>query len=211
MTGLVISGFGLSAFLFSSIAHLFFPGNTSDFLLLLSLGTSVPPLIGQFFIRIVPPPSRPGHVDPLTSSQAPEAFAPIVGPNAYDRLDDHPAEEDESEFVAASMRIPSSPNMRKPLLERLSQSPEQPKTSHSQSPTETYHQHPLSSSMEGADFDDTGEVEELREQSQTEGLLSGTSRRSSMVIQHPDVHGMELLKSGEFWLIFTILALRMWF
>jgi len=31
-TGVVLAGFGLSAFLFSTISHTFFPGNTGDFL-----------------------------------------------------------------------------------------------------------------------------------------------------------------------------------
>ena len=39
VVGLVISGFGLSAFLFSTIAHVIFPGDTSEFLLVLAVGT----------------------------------------------------------------------------------------------------------------------------------------------------------------------------
>ncbi|KAI5988455.1 major facilitator superfamily domain-containing protein [Pisolithus marmoratus] len=63
-TGLVLSGFGLSAFLFSTIAHVFFPGNTSTFLLLLALATSMPILLALFIVRPVPlPPTRPGPRD----------------------------------------------------------------------------------------------------------------------------------------------------
>ncbi|GLB33202.1 putative MFS general substrate transporter [Lyophyllum shimeji] len=59
-TGIVISGFGLSAFLFSTISRVEFAGNTSSFLLLLSLGTSIPMIIGYFFIRPIPlPPTDP--------------------------------------------------------------------------------------------------------------------------------------------------------
>ena len=54
--GLVISGFGLSAFLFSSIAHVIFPGNTSDFLLVLAIGTSLPMILGFFVVRPIPLP-----------------------------------------------------------------------------------------------------------------------------------------------------------
>ncbi|KAG6897161.1 hypothetical protein C0992_003667 [Termitomyces sp. T32_za158] len=57
-TGLVISGFGLSAFLFSTVSRIHFPGNTSSFLGLLALGTSVPMIFGFVFVRPVPlPPS----------------------------------------------------------------------------------------------------------------------------------------------------------
>ncbi|KAJ3571673.1 hypothetical protein NP233_g3602 [Leucocoprinus birnbaumii] len=54
-TGIVISGYGLSAFVFSAIAHMLFAaGNTSAFLLLLAIGTSVPMLVGTFLVRIIP-------------------------------------------------------------------------------------------------------------------------------------------------------------
>ncbi|KAH9936843.1 MFS general substrate transporter [Epithele typhae] len=54
--GIVISGFGLSAFLFSTIAHTLFPGNTSEFLLVLAVGTALPMILGFFFVRPIPPP-----------------------------------------------------------------------------------------------------------------------------------------------------------
>lgn len=53
-TGIVISGFGLSAFLFSTVAHVIYPGNTSEFLLVLAIGTSLPMVLGLFLIRPIP-------------------------------------------------------------------------------------------------------------------------------------------------------------
>lgn len=52
--GLVLSGFGLSAFLFSSISRLFFPGDTSSFLLVLATGTVCPMIVGYFLVRPIP-------------------------------------------------------------------------------------------------------------------------------------------------------------
>lgn len=60
-TGLVISGFGLSAFFFSTIAHLLSPGDTSSLLLILALGTSIPMTFGFFLVRPIPLPSRGGY------------------------------------------------------------------------------------------------------------------------------------------------------
>ncbi|KAI5887407.1 MFS general substrate transporter [Schizophyllum commune H4-8] len=65
-TGLVLSGFGLSAFLFSTISHVLFagipaPGNTSHFLTLLALGTALPQLVGLAFVRAVPHEEDGGH------------------------------------------------------------------------------------------------------------------------------------------------------
>jgi hypothetical protein len=58
VVGIVISGFGLSAFIFSNLSSLLFPGNTSEFLLTLALGTSIPMVIGFFLVRPIPLPSH---------------------------------------------------------------------------------------------------------------------------------------------------------
>jgi len=55
-TGIVISAYGLSAFLFSAISRVVSPGNTSDFLLVLAIGTSFPMILGWLFIRPIPLP-----------------------------------------------------------------------------------------------------------------------------------------------------------
>ncbi|KIK91177.1 hypothetical protein PAXRUDRAFT_831061 [Paxillus rubicundulus Ve08.2h10] len=73
-TGLVFSGFGLSAFWFSTIAHVFFPGDTSAFLLVLALGTAIPMLIGLFTIRSVPLPLSSPRTRHDTTT---EGYAPI--------------------------------------------------------------------------------------------------------------------------------------
>ncbi|KAF8812696.1 MFS general substrate transporter [Phlegmacium glaucopus] len=53
-TGLVASAFGLSAFFFSSISNVYFANDPSAFLLLLSLGTSLPMIMGFFLVRPIP-------------------------------------------------------------------------------------------------------------------------------------------------------------
>lgn len=53
-TALVLSGFGLSAFFYSSLSHTLFPGKTGDYLLLLALGSSVSFLLGFFLVKILP-------------------------------------------------------------------------------------------------------------------------------------------------------------
>ncbi|KAI0301892.1 major facilitator superfamily domain-containing protein [Multifurca ochricompacta] len=69
VVGLVMSGFGLSAFFFSSISHVLFPGNTSDFLFVLGLGTALPMVLGFFFVRPVPLPSKAIGSGPLDNYQ----------------------------------------------------------------------------------------------------------------------------------------------
>ncbi|KAI6160927.1 major facilitator superfamily domain-containing protein [Pisolithus thermaeus] len=56
---LVFSGLGLSAFLYSTVTNILFPGDTSAFLLLLALTTSVSALVALLAVRPVPlPPTR---------------------------------------------------------------------------------------------------------------------------------------------------------
>ncbi|KAI6040972.1 major facilitator superfamily domain-containing protein [Pisolithus marmoratus] len=54
---LVFSGLGLSAFLYSTAANTLFPGDTSAFLLLLALATSISALVALFVVRPIPLPS----------------------------------------------------------------------------------------------------------------------------------------------------------
>ncbi|UZJ55249.1 hypothetical protein CBS101457_004569 [Exobasidium rhododendri] len=58
-TALVLSGFGLSAFFYSSLSHTLFPGKTGSYLLLLALGSSLSFLVGFFLVRIVPQEEQP--------------------------------------------------------------------------------------------------------------------------------------------------------
>lgn len=53
-TAFPLAAFGLSAFFFSLIGGFLFPGDTSDFLLLLSCGTAGLTFVGFWFLRVVP-------------------------------------------------------------------------------------------------------------------------------------------------------------
>lgn len=59
MVGFVVSGFGLSAFFFSTLAHAAFSDNTSAFLAVLALGTTLPNVLAYFVVRIVHDDERP--------------------------------------------------------------------------------------------------------------------------------------------------------
>lgn len=51
----MLSGFGLSAFIYSTLSHALFPGQTASYLLLLAFGSSCSFLLGVALIRIIPP------------------------------------------------------------------------------------------------------------------------------------------------------------
>ncbi|KAJ6544286.1 major facilitator superfamily domain-containing protein [Mycena capillaripes] len=75
-TGIVLSGFGLSAFFFSTLAHVLFPGDTSSFLLLLAGGTAITTVIGFFLVRAIPLSAAEGEHTVATAVAA-EAEATI--------------------------------------------------------------------------------------------------------------------------------------
>ncbi|KAJ7899186.1 major facilitator superfamily domain-containing protein [Mycena olivaceomarginata] len=76
-TGIVLSGIGLSGFFFSTLAHFLFPGNTSSFLLLLSLGTALTTIIGFFLVRPIPLSAAEGSDHMVVTTVAAEVEATI--------------------------------------------------------------------------------------------------------------------------------------
>ncbi|KAK8846547.1 hypothetical protein IAR55_005633 [Kwoniella newhampshirensis] len=59
-TGAVLAGFGLSAFLFSTVGQWLYKGDAGNLLALLAGGTGIPMLIGGLLIRPVPPEGEVG-------------------------------------------------------------------------------------------------------------------------------------------------------
>lgn len=71
-TAFPLAAFGLSAFFFSMMGSVFFSGNTSNFLMLLAAGTSGMTFLGFFFLRVYPHASYhavPGREGSMTDSQ----------------------------------------------------------------------------------------------------------------------------------------------
>jgi len=158
-TGLVLSGYGLSAFIFSAIAHTFFPGDTSALLRLLAFGTSIPILLALFVVRPVPLP--PTCISPEMNGI--EGYEPIP---TGDMIPLTPGSDIDM------VRIPtreSCANLPEDQLEDGGRhSPELPST-----------------------------VEMGWEKEQSH----------SQVDALPDIHGIQLLTSPDFYLIIAIIAL----
>jgi len=188
-TGIVISGFGLSAFFFSTIAHVLYPGDTSSFLLLLALGTSLPMVLGFFFVRPMPIPTHNANTSHPRRSNSVQSIT-----------DD---EIRSSVFVADAAVYGHLNDSRTNLLH------EDHHHLHVDEESEYVHEdHEQQSNLLG-----NGRPVELAI-SPTRGErrrrnLSATARRSVSHVPEvvQDLHGRTLLASGDFWLLFALLSL----
>ncbi|KAJ6606619.1 major facilitator superfamily domain-containing protein [Mycena vulgaris] len=112
-TGLVLSGFGLSAFFFSTLAHILFPGNTSSFLLLLSCGTALTTALGFFFVRAIPLSVADGSEHTVVGTVAAEAEATIFDHGGADShtplLNEETPPSPTEEYVPDARGIELSP------------------------------------------------------------------------------------------------------
>jgi hypothetical protein len=106
---LVISGYGLSAFLFSSISHVYFAGSASPLLLLLSLGSSFPMILGFFFVRPIPLPEEELNRDVYSETNFPgyeqlnSSYTPL--------LDPHINEQDDNDDTRMGVELTGSPTL----------------------------------------------------------------------------------------------------
>lgn len=86
VTGIVVSGVGLSAFIFSMIARTIFPGNTSGFLQTLALGTACPMLVGSVLVRPCPYPEHASRTTTGSDNGEPELGDARLPPDETTRL-----------------------------------------------------------------------------------------------------------------------------
>ncbi|KAL7417962.1 major facilitator superfamily domain-containing protein [Mrakia frigida] len=110
--GSVLAGFGLSAFLFSTISHTFFPGNTGDFLFLLAIGCFIPMFLGVFLVVPIPPPKHrphPHHTEEsnwgrIASSSSATGYLPIPDQSDAESTSGAETEEDDDETHTPRVR-----------------------------------------------------------------------------------------------------------
>lgn len=177
---MVLSGYGLSAFLFSSLAHAIFPGNTSAFILLLALGTSLPMIIGFFLVRPIPLPAYE-----------------IIGGEDYDIIDDAYVGG-----IDVSAIFKHNNESRALLLSNLSE--DQPSSSSSHAPIES------SLLSNNAPFPEPSSLRDSSPEDSPHHPENNKHRhpfRRTMQETLPNIHGRQLWRSGKFWLAFVILSL----
>ncbi|THH17574.1 hypothetical protein EW146_g3249 [Bondarzewia mesenterica] len=185
----VLSGFGLSAFFFTSISHIFFPGNTSQFLLILALGTSLPMILGFLFIRPIPLPA-------MDSARALEHGSA----DQYQRLS-------TSERSVTFQRLNNSQTH---LLSSTGEDSEDEDVSHP-SPSSHRHGHASIALMNSVELSPSVSIDGFRSihRSRSRSVVPSERGGAEKTAEGRgvDISGRALWFSGDFWLIFSILML----
>ena len=177
---MVLSGFGLSAFIFSSIAHVAFPGDTPSFLLVLAIGTSLPMILGILFVRPIPPSNLPDHRR-LERGQ-------IV------------SQEESLQDTTPSGIFRRETDARVPLLASQGSDGAPPFPRNEISQSDSVESNFVVPAAEGA-VPLSRTTSYTRERGSTFVVSIGSKEA------HPDIHGMALVTSVEFWLLFTVTTL----
>ncbi|KAI3332317.1 MFS general substrate transporter [Xylariaceae sp. AK1471] len=208
-TAFPLAAFGLSAFFFSLVSSIFFPGSPGRFLLLLSIGTFGMTFAGFFFLRVLPhasvyravPAAEPGLVDSQelhrTVSQQSKASRDHYEPGT---LPDHASITTTT--TTSSTKITHRDTLD--LEERADGESLDPGPSRSVAVQDATH-------STGNAPDEADERCSLLSQSTATSSLPGEVLVQSSVdmdrSHRVDIRGWNLLKNLDFWQLFTIMGI----
>ncbi|KAI1377555.1 MFS general substrate transporter [Hypoxylon crocopeplum] len=191
-TAFPLAAFGLSAFFFALIGSIFFPGSPSKFLMLLACGTFGLTFVGFFFLRVLPAPHSPYHA------------VPDVEPGMTDSRQLHRTTSEEAK-ARAGRANPSEPDAPTEQEDEASSIRERPKPQGDSRAVDAAEE-AASGNHDGAD-----ETSSLLSQSTSSSSLPGEVLVQSSVdmdrSHRVDIRGINLLKSFEFWQMFTIMGI----
>lgn len=124
-TGAVLAGFGLSAFVFSTLGHVLFHGEAGGLLLVLSWGTMLPDLVGSFMVRPYPPHEDESDDDEHEDEDDEAAIVRQVSLGIEPGLDITPSRSRERDL---DVEMADEAGPADPLLARSPRTPRTPRT-----------------------------------------------------------------------------------
>ncbi|KXJ92303.1 major facilitator superfamily domain-containing protein [Microdochium bolleyi] len=209
-TAFPLAAFGLSAFFFSLVGSISFPGDPSRFLALLAFGTFAMTLSGFFFLRVLPPPSTTYHAvpeqDDLADSQVLHRTASQEAKLHRGTHDLEPGTSSASQNNTATTTVVTATYGA--VAQHISTAKDEEQAIAAE--TSSRPQHSTGRAPPG----DHAEVDE------TSSLMSSNSSTSTMpgdvLVQDSvdlelshrlDIRGLKLLKTTEFWQLFSIMGL----
>ncbi|KAK5146925.1 hypothetical protein LTR04_000950, partial [Oleoguttula sp. CCFEE 6159] len=125
-TAFPLSGFGLSAFAFTTISGFAFPDNTSSYLLLLAIGTFSLVFVSMFFLRVLPPQptysTLPNEEDrpPFVRKDSNELHRTRSGQRRYSG---HSMDYEPTAEIFSADSLPSDADERSSLVSKSSSGP----------------------------------------------------------------------------------------
>lgn len=190
-TAFPLAAFGLSAFFFSLFGSLLFPGDPSDFLLLLSSGTSGLTLLGFFFLKVYPHASY--HAVPDSDGRS--AHGELLR-----RTSSEEAKRQRSGYAAHRINEPGTSSHSATAANAAgSLGPAELESGHAATPEE----------VEEPEVDETSSL--VSSSSSSASSAAGENVLASSVdmdrSHRVDIRGLALLRSLGFWQLFSIMAL----
>ena len=205
-TAFPIAAFGLSAFFFSVLSSVFFPGSPGKFLLVLSIGTFGMTFIGFFFLRVFPHTTSPYHAVPADSDMADSRELHRTSSQQSKLSRDTSSLEPGTSSPEHASSTAGTTTTSEPTHGEFPDPTEPVKGEQSSIVVQTNGQQPPTASTP-AEADETCS---LLSRSSTSSLPGEVLVQSSVDMDRShrvDIRGWKLLKSLEFWQFFAIMAL----
>ncbi|CAE6390851.1 unnamed protein product [Rhizoctonia solani] len=201
ITGMVASGFGLSAFFFSTAAHVLFPGDTGALLLILALGSSFVMLLGFFIVQPIPHTSQhdlyqalPAAESQLSVAEQWDTFSPV-----------EPTYEQEAiAHVRRTSRARDEARRSRSLARE-----DIPFLSDGASSYRGRSRNAARLSLEMPAWSQDGSQDRERDRSVSmhRDFIDATSNLKQPDGSDPNIHGSALFRTVDFWVVFGVLSL----
>ena len=190
-TAFPLAAFGLSAFFFVAISSFAFPDNTSDFLLMLAIGTFAMCFVSFFFLRVIPHP--PAYSAIPTNDQGRDS-SPLKRTKSEDRKYSARREHQEPGTQESVVHYEPAPLHEDTVKDST-----------------IFDREALASNK---DTDETSSLISKTSSSSSPGDIpfgdDDAKSTSGHTNQHPnrtDIRGIALLSKVEFWQLFLLLGL----
>lgn len=190
-TAFPLAAFGLSAFFFSLFGSLFFPGDPSDFLLLLSCGTSGMTFVGFFFLKVYP--HTPYHA--VSGSDPQAGLGEPLHRTSSEDMKRRRFSHSHPGLNEPGTSSPSTAAASTPASAVASQAPSEPESGRVAA----------ADNLDDPDIDETSSLVSSVSSAAGENLLASSvdMDRSHRV----DIRGFAILRHQSFWQLFSIMAI----
>ncbi|CAE6510726.1 unnamed protein product [Rhizoctonia solani] len=201
ITGMVASGFGLSAFFFSTTAHVLFPGDTGALLLVLALGSSFAMLLGFFIVR---PVSHTPHHELYQALPAAESQLSIIEQSDTFSPVEGTYEQDAIAHVRGTSRARDEARRSRTFARE-----DIPFLSDGASSYRGRSRNAARLSLEIPAWSQDGSPDQARGRSVSmhRDFIDATSTLKKPHEDDPNIHGFALFKTVDFWVVFGALSL----